>query len=211
MAEQLEIEYKKVEGLIPFVNNSRTHSEEQVNQIASSIREFGFTNPILLDEDNGIIAGHGRLQAARLLGLDEVPTITLSGLTELQKRAYVIADNKLALNAGWDNELLQLEIQNLQEKEFDIALLGFDEKELAKILGEDNDEVVAEIKFSEELMESHNYVVLYFDNDIDWLSAQTHFQLESVHSKRANGKPWSKGVGRVVNGGQYLTLLSEGN
>ncbi len=211
MAEQLEIEYKQVEGLIPFVNNSRTHSEEQVNQIASSIREFGFTNPILLDEDNGIIAGHGRLQAARLLGLDQVPTITLSGLTELQKRAYVIADNKLALNAGWDNELLQLEIQNLQEKEFDIALLGFDEKELAKILGEDEQQVVGEIKFSEELLESHNYVVLYFDNDIDWLSAQTHFQLESVHSKRSNGKPWSKGVGRVVNGGKYLTRLSENN
>lgn len=211
MSKQLEIVYKKVEGLIPFVNNSRTHSDEQVNQIASSIKEFGFTNPILLDDDNGIIAGHGRLQAARLLGLDEVPTITLVGLDELQKRAYVIADNKLALNAGWDSELLQLEIQNLQDKDFDISLLGFDEKELMQILGEDDDEVVAEIKFSEELMESHNYVVLYFDNDIDWLSAQTHFALESVHSKRANGKPWSKGTGRVVNGGKYLTKLNENN
>ena len=127
---KLEIVYKKTDELIPFVNNSRTHSDEQVNQIASSIREFGFTNPILLDGDDGIIAGHGRLQAARLLGLDEVPTIRLDGLDELQKRAYVIADNKLALNAGWDSELLQLEIQNLQEKDFDISLLGFDEKEL---------------------------------------------------------------------------------
>lgn len=208
---KLEITYKPTSELIPFVNNSRTHSDEQVNQIAASIKEFGFTNPILLDGEDGIIAGHGRLQAARLLGLDEVPTIRLDGLDELQKRAYVIADNKLALNAGWDSELLQLEIQNLQEKDFDISLLGFDEKELMQILGEDEDEVVAEIKFSEELMESHNYVVLYFDNDIDWLSAQTHFGLESVHSKRSNGKPWSKGVGRVVNGGQYLTKLSENN
>ena len=208
---KLEITYKPASDLIPFVNNSRTHSDEQVQQIAASIKEFGFTNPILLDEEGGIIAGHGRLQAARLLGLDEVPTITLAGLDELQKRAYVIADNKLALNAGWDAELLQLEIQNLQDKDFDISLLGFDEKELMQILGEDDDEVVAEIKFSEELMENHNYVVLYFDNDMDWLSAQTHFNLESVHSKRANGKPWSKGVGRVVNGGQYLTRLSENN
>ena len=168
---KLEITYKPASDLIPFVNNSRTHSDEQVQQIAASIKEFGFTNPILLDEEGGIIAGHGRLQAARLLGLDEVPTITLAGLDELQKRAYVIADNKLALNAGWDAELLQLEIQNLQDKDFDISLLGFDEKELMQILGEDDDEVVAEIKFSEELMENHNYVVLYFDNDIDWLSA----------------------------------------
>ena len=206
---KLEITYKPTSELIPFVNNSRTHSDEQVSQIAASIKEFGFTNPILLDGEDGIIAGHGRLQAARLLGLDEVPTIRLDGLDELQKRAYVIADNKLALNAGWDSELLQLEIQNLQEKDFDISLLGFDEKELMQILGEDEDEVVAEIKFSEELMENHNYVVLYFDNDIDWLSAQTHFNLESVHSKRANGKPWSKGTGRVVNGGKYLTQLSE--
>lgn len=206
---KLEITYKKTDELIPFVNNSRTHDELQVNQIAASIKEFGFTNPILLDGEDGIIAGHGRLQAARLLGLDEVPTIRLDGLDELQKRAYVIADNKLALNAGWDSELLQLEIQNLQDKDFDIGLLGFDEKELMQILGEDDDEVVAEIKFSEELMESHNYVVLYFDNDIDWLSAQTHFNLESVHSKRSNGKPWSKGTGRVVNGGKYLTQLSE--
>lgn len=211
MTQHLEIVYKKTDELIPFVNNSRTHSDEQVNQIASSIKEFGFTNPILLDDDDGIIAGHGRLQAARLLGLDEVPTIKLEGLDELQKRAYVIADNKLALNAGWDDELLQLEVQNLIDKDFDVSLLGFDEKELLKILNEDDDEVVAEIKFSEELMESHNYVVLYFDNDIDWLSAQTHFNLESVHSKRANGKPWSKGVGRVVNGGKYLTKLNEGN
>jgi ParB family transcriptional regulator, chromosome partitioning protein len=206
---KLEITYKPASDLIPFVNNSRTHSDEQVQQIAASIKEFGFTNPILLDEDGGIIAGHGRLQAARLLGLDDVPTITLAGLDELQKRAYVIADNKLALNAGWDAELLQLEIQNLQDKDFDISLLGFDEKELMQILGEDDDEVVAEIKFSEELMENHNYVVLYFDNDMDWLSAQTHFNLESVHSKRANGKPWSKGVGRVVNGAKYLTALNE--
>ena len=126
----LEIEYKKVNDLIPYANNSRTHSEAQVAQIASSIKEFGWTNPILLDGENGIIAGHGRLQAARLLGETSVPTIQLHGLSEMQKKAYIIADNKLAMNAGWDNELLGIEITDLREAGFDIDLLGFDENEL---------------------------------------------------------------------------------
>lgn len=122
----LSIEYKSTGELIPYVNNSRTHSEQQVQQVAASIKEFGFTNPLLIDEDGGIIAGHGRLQAAQLLKLDEVPTITLAGLTEAQKKAYVIADNKLALNAGWDDELLKVEIQALSDFDFDLSLLGWD-------------------------------------------------------------------------------------
>jgi DNA modification methylase len=127
---KLKIEYKKIDDLIPYINNSRTHSADQVQQIASSIKEFGWTNPLLLDGENGIIAGHGRLQAARLLGEKEVPTIQLDGLTEMQKKAYIIADNKLALNAGWDNELLGIEITDLKEFGFDIDLLGFNEEEL---------------------------------------------------------------------------------
>jgi len=126
----MEIEYKSTSKLIPYINNTRTHSEEQVQQIASSIKEFGFTNPILLDDKDGIIAGHGRLMAAKLLQLDEVPTITLKGLTEAQIKAYIIADNKLALNAGWDEELLKVEIEALQEMNFDIDLLGFNAEEL---------------------------------------------------------------------------------
>lgn len=127
---KLEIEYKKIEELIPYVNNSRTHSKDQVAQIASSIKEFGWTNPILLDGENGIIAGHGRLQAARLLNEHEVPTIQLDGLSEAQKKAYIIADNKLAMNAGWDSQLLGIEIMDLREAGFNIDLLGFDENEL---------------------------------------------------------------------------------
>jgi ParB-like chromosome segregation protein Spo0J len=135
----LEIEYKKVNDLIPYANNSRTHSEAQVAQIASSIKEFGWTNPILLDGENGIIAGHGRLQAARLLGETSVPTIQLHGLSEMQKKAYIIADNKLAMNAGWDNELLGIEITDLREAGFDIDLLGFSEDELKEFeTGDDN-------------------------------------------------------------------------
>ena len=122
----LKINYRKSGDLIPYVNNSRTHSDQQVQQVASSIKEFGFTNPILIDEDGGIIAGHGRLMAAQKLGLDEVPTITLEGLTEAQRKAYVIADNKLALNSGWDDELLKVELESLSDLDFDLDVLGWD-------------------------------------------------------------------------------------
>lgn len=126
----MEIINRKISELIPYVNNTRTHSDEQVQQIASSIKEFGFTNPVLLDENNGIIAGHGRIMGAKLLQLDEIPTITLKGLSEAQIKAYIIADNKLALNAGWDEELLKLEIEALHDMDFNIDILGFSLDEL---------------------------------------------------------------------------------
>ena len=130
----LQIEYKETAKLIPYVNNSRTHSDEQVKQVASSIKEFGFTNPILIDETDGIIAGHGRLMAAQLLDMQEVPTIRLVGLTQAQVKAYVIADNKLALNSGWDAEKLRLEIEDLDSLGLDLDLLGFGEVEISGIL-----------------------------------------------------------------------------
>lgn len=130
----MQIEKLETNKLIPYVNNSRTHSENQVSQVAASITEFGFNNPILIDKKNTIIAGHGRLLAAQKLGLPEVPCVRLEHLTETQKKAYIIADNKLALNAGWDEELLSLELNGLEEDGFDTSLIGFDEKEMAQIL-----------------------------------------------------------------------------
>jgi ParB-like chromosome segregation protein Spo0J len=124
---------KNIKDLIPYCNNSRTHSDEQVQQIASSIKEFGFTNPVLIDEQGGIIAGHGRVMAAKKLGLAEVPCIVLDGLSEAQKKAYIIADNKLALNAGWDDNLLKVEIEHLKELDFDLTLIGFNLDELANL------------------------------------------------------------------------------
>lgn len=121
----IQIKEKLVSELIPYVKNSRTHSDEQVAQIAASIKEFGWTNPILIDGENGIIAGHGRVMAARKLGHTKVPTIELKDLTEAQKKAYIIADNRLALNAGWDNEMLKLEFDELAELGFDLELTGF--------------------------------------------------------------------------------------
>jgi len=119
---------RQVGDLLPYVNNSRTHSSDQVAQVAASIKEFGFTNPILIDEQNGIIAGHGRLLAAQKLSMAEVPCIVLAGLTDAQKKAYVIADNQLALNAGWDLDALRLEVEHLQEVDFDVGLLGFEDE-----------------------------------------------------------------------------------
>ena len=129
-----ELQHKALDSLIPYVNNSRTHSDEQITQAASSIKEFGFTNPVLIDEQGGIIAGHGRVMAAKKLGIDKVPCIELTGLTDAQKKAYVIADNQLALNSGWDLDLLRLEVEGLQELEFDIDLLGFDDSFLDDLM-----------------------------------------------------------------------------
>lgn len=131
---EIEVKYRKVEDLIPYVNNSRKHSEEQVAQIASSIKEFGWTNPILIDGTNSIIAGHGRLMAARKLKMEEVPTIELSHLTDTQRKALVIADNKLALNADWDTTLLTIELDELLKDGFALDILGFNADELNALL-----------------------------------------------------------------------------
>jgi DNA modification methylase len=134
MTQNRKLEWRSVSTLIPYARNSRTHSDEQIAQIAASIKEFGWTNPILIDGDNGIIAGHGRLSAARKLGHEEVPVIELKDLTETQRKAYIIADNRLALNAGWDNEMLTIELNDLLADNFALDILGFDPKELAALL-----------------------------------------------------------------------------
>jgi ParB-like chromosome segregation protein Spo0J len=135
---KLKIQYKPIADLIPYARNSRTHSDAQVAQIAASIKEFGWTNPVLLDGENGIIAGHGRVMAAHKLGETEVPTIELSHMDENQKRAYIIADNKLALNAGWDNEMLALEVADLKDAGYDLGLTGFSIDEIDLISKEIN-------------------------------------------------------------------------
>ena len=143
MAEQSvgasKIDRLSVEKLIPYAKNSRTHSAEQVAQIAASIKEFGFNNPVLIDENNGIIAGHGRVMAAQKLGLQTVPCIRLAHLSDTQRKAYIIADNRLALNAGWDNEVLSLELSELLEDDFNLDLLGFEADELDALLGNEEE------------------------------------------------------------------------
>lgn len=151
---EMKIEIRPIEALIPYARNPRVHNEAQIAQIAASMVEFGWTQPILVDGSNGIIAGHGRLQAARQLGLSKVPVIELAHLSETQKRAYVIADNQLTINAVWDDELLRIELEALREDEFSMALTGFDEAELEELLsgeeitigGQTDDDAVPDVQ-----------------------------------------------------------------
>ena len=128
-----QIEFISIKDLTPYNRNSRTHSTEQVSQIAASITEFGFTNPVLIDAEGGIIAGHGRVMAAEHLGMGNVPCLRLSYLSEAQKRAYIIADNKLAMNAGWDESVLAIELGELEDLGFDLELTGFSQDEMQRI------------------------------------------------------------------------------
>lgn len=139
--EDLKVVYRKVSELIPYARNARTHSDEQIERIADSIQEFGWTNPILIDGESGIIAGHGRVLAARKLGLEKVPTIELSGLSEAQKRAYIIADNRLALDAGWDEEMLKLEFAELEKLGFELSKTGFSDEEIKEMMADLDREV----------------------------------------------------------------------
>jgi len=134
-----KVERLPVDALVAYPKNARTHTDAQVDQVAASIREWGWTVPVLVDEANGIIAGHCRVEAAKRLGLTEVPVVRAEGWTDEQKRAYVLADNKLALNAGWDHELLKLELGELSEAGFDVSLIGFSDAEFASEMGLTNE------------------------------------------------------------------------
>ena len=133
-----EFELVPLDKLVPYQNNARTHSPEQINKLRASLREFGFINPVIIDREYGVLAGHGRIEAARAEGMKEVPCVFADNLTEAQKRAYILADNRMALDAGWDEDMLRVEIEALQGADFDTALTGFDEKELADFFGSDD-------------------------------------------------------------------------
>ena len=141
MKTTTDMQLVPIEKLVPYANNARTHSPEQINKLRSSLREFGFVNPVIIDRDYGVIAGHGRILAAREEHIKEVPCVFADHLTEAQKKAYIIADNRMAMDAGWDEELLRVEIEALKEMDFDPMLTGFDETELAELFGSDEDEV----------------------------------------------------------------------
>ena len=162
------------DDLIPYTNNSRTHSDAQIEQIAASIQEFGFTNPILIDEFGGIIAGHGRVSAAKTLSIEKLPIILLKNLTEEQKKAYVIADNKIALNSAWDEENLKKEILSLKISDFDVDSIGFSESELAGLflevqegINNADDEWTNMPEFDQPDATSYRHVIVHFENDDD--------------------------------------------
>ena len=151
MEKETKYYLANIKDLIPYVNNARTHTDTQIAQIAASIKEFGFLNPVIVSSDNTILCGHGRYYAAQKLGLEKIPCIKEEHLTEAQKKAYIIADNKLALNAGWDNELLTIELSQLQGLDFDLDLLGFDDKELSKLFDDEKDIQEDDFDVDEEL------------------------------------------------------------
>lgn len=175
-----KIEMLPTDTLVPYARNSRTHSDEQVAQIMGSIKEFGFTNPVLIDADGVIIAGHGRIMAATRLGLKQVPCIRLGHLSESQKRAYVIADNRLALSGGWDNDMLRLEIEDLKLDGFDLDLLGFDDAELGDLLGNGGGGVKADSAIS-DIDKWH--LVIEYDNEAELAQAYEQAMAEGLKCK----------------------------
>ena len=149
--ELKEIKSVPISELIPYVNNARKHSEKQIQQIASSIKEFGFNNPILIDSENGIIAGHGRMEGARLLGLESVPCIEVKHLTEAQKKAFIIADNQIATNASWDYDFLNIEMNILNEANYDLSQLGFSNEEIDNFLKNQDEFLPSDIEDQSEI------------------------------------------------------------
>ena len=198
----MKIKEINIDKIIPYHNNPRKN--QAVDKVARSIKEYGFQQPIVVDKDMIVIVGHTRLAGAKKLGLKKVP-VQIADLSESKAKAYRIADNRLNQDSQWDNELLKVELLDLDG----LVGTGFEEKELEKIFENLNNENEPDEIFSEEIGEANNYIVLVFKNDIDWLSAQTHFELKTVTSKRQNGKAWSKGIGRVLDGAKYLTDLKK--
>lgn len=208
MTEKLKVSYRRIEDLIPYARNARTHSADQVARIAGSIKEFGWTNPILVDGENGIIAGHGRLAAARKLGMSEVPVIELDGISDVQKRAYIIADNKMALDAGWDDELLKIEFEDLKIEGYDLDHTGFSEVEIGNVLnGWDSDipeldedgepdigsRIVLKIAAEDEAQEWQTAEEVGGKTFVDFIVNETHTCYEGNHVTR---HAWGFGCGK---------------
>ena len=195
----------KVPELIPYINNPR-NNENAVDKVASSIKEFGFKVPIVIDKNNVIVNGHTRLLASKKLGLEEVPVIVADDLSDAQIKAFRIADNKVSEYASWDEELLKLELEQLEDMNFSMSEFDLNlEYDIFNEEIDDKKDEEVEIEFTEELLEKHNYVVLYFDNEIDWLQAETLFDIRTVKAKNEGRE--MKGIGRVLNGSVALSNI----
>lgn len=196
----MEIIEKKVSELNPYKNNPRKN-EPAVEAVANSIKEFGFKVPIVIDQNNTIVCGHTRLKAAIKLGLETVPCIMADDLTPEQVKAFRLADNKTSELADWDKKLLDFELDGIED--LDMTLFGFEEKE------EPEEMEKPEIEFAEELLEEHNYLVLFCDNSVDWLQVETYFDLKPVKALASKPGFEMKGIGRVINATQFFKALTE--
>jgi hypothetical protein len=207
---EIKIVYKNVDEVVPYENNPR-NNDEAVSAVADSIRENGFKNPIVIDRNNVIVCGHTRIKAAKNLGMTRVPCVVADDLSDEQIRKFRLQDNYTHELALWDEAKLADEVAALEaagvdmEGMFDELLAGSEEAEAKE---------KPEVEFTEEVLESHNYVVLFFDNDVDWLQAQSVFNIKTVAGfstkKDGNGKRKKRGVGRVIRGSEFLKRITEG-
>lgn len=204
--------YLAVEEIKPYKNNPRIN-KKAVKVVADSIKEYGFKNPIVVDKDKVIIVGHTRLEASKVLGLEKVPVIIAEDLSEDQVKGFRIMDNKSSEFAEWDYSKLLDEIEDLRGNDFDIDLTGFSEEELEikaeDFLEEEEEEDKPEMEFSEELLEEHQYVVLYFDNTLDWQVAREVLGIKSVHMADSREGYERKGIGRIIKGNKVIEEIKE--
>ena len=206
--EELNIVYKPIKELKPYKKNAKKHSKEQVEQIANSIKEFGFTQPVIIDKHNSVVAGHGRILGAKKAGLKQVPTVCLEELTEEQIKAYRLVDNKLN-ESEWDSDLLKQSLDEIAE--MDMEVFGFAMDSLA----DEELEIEPEVPFTEILNEENNYIVLKFDNKVDWINALGVLGIEKVKAfptkKNETKKTFGEraGVGRVIDGVKALEKMKE--
>lgn len=206
--QKLNIVYRQIKDLKPYKKNAKKHNKEQVEWIANSIKEFGFTQPVIVDKNNEVVAGHGRILGAKKAGLKSVPTVCLEDLTEEQIKAYRLVDNKLN-ESEWDNDLLQQSLEEIAE--MDMEVFGFTIDSLA----DETVEVEPEVPFTEILNEENNYIVLKFDNKVDWINALGVLGIEKVKAyptkKNGNKKTFGEraGVGRVIDGVKVLERINE--
>lgn len=207
--ENLKIEYVDISSIKPYKNNAKKHPKEQIEQIKKSIEEFGMNDPIGIWKDE-IVEGHGRLIACKELGMNEVPIIRLDHMTDEERRAYILAHNKLTMNSDFDESLLGVELDNI----LDIDMSDFGFENVMDDIDEDIEEQ-PEIEFTEVLGEEHNYIVLYFDNEVDWLQAESLFDIKPVKNLstrkdgKINKKMESTGIGRVIRGAEAINKIME--
>jgi hypothetical protein len=205
------IEQLETKSLVPYAKNSRQHNLGQVERIAASIREFGFCNPVLIDEANGIIAGHGRVMAAQLLGLESVPCFRLTHLSEVQKRAYIIADNKLQeMTGSWDEDLLKAEVEDLLAEDFNLDVIGISETEVSDLLEDKEAPTSLAIPRMElQPYENYDYLMFLFDDEQEFENACEQFEVKKV-TMEYNGKLGKKiGLGRVIKGSKLLEKIAQ--
>ena len=207
----MQIIQKKIDELIPYENNTKKHDDAQIRNVAESIKQYGFVQPLVIDKDNVIVIGHCRYEASKTLGMEEVPCVLVDNLTEEQVKALRIVDNKTN-ESEWDMDILPEELDELDLNDFEFSFDDFMQEEVEQI---EKQEIKPKIPFTEILYEENNYIILQFKTDIDWLQAQTLFGIESVqcHSTRSDGKINEKmkriGVGRVLDGKKAIDKLME--